>query len=305
MRGRGWILVTAAAAVLTACGGSGGPLADTTETSTTVESPPTVDTTTPTSTSTRSNSDVAAIPTDRLHGPTSATVAAQVLEKVERGIRATDRDIERLRKLGREQQLAYRAISIHPEWVQEVVAAIAPELRSVVQANIDAGTALRTLTGQAPPGFPDWDILTPEPADTLRAYYAEGEAMYGVPWAYLAAIHLSETRMGRIHGNSSAGAQGPMQFIPATWAAYGKGDINSNHDSILAAARYLAANGAPADIDRALFRYNNDDRYVAAIKAYAGVMLADPLAYDGYYQWRVFYATTNGTFVLPEGWTGG
>ncbi len=36
-----------------------------------------------------------------------------------------------------------------------------------------------------------------------------------MPWYYLAAINLIETRMGRIDGLSTAGAQGPMQFLPA------------------------------------------------------------------------------------------
>ena len=93
-----------------------------------------------------------------------------------------------------------------------------------------------------------------------------------------------------------------MQFIPATWASYGPGDINSNHDAIRAAGRYLASRGGPADMDRALFSYNNDDRYVAAVKAYASVLLADPAAFDGYYQWQVFYATRGGVFLLPEGY---
>jgi membrane-bound lytic murein transglycosylase B len=109
--------------------------------------------------------------------------------------------------------------------------------------------------------------------------------------------------MGRIHGNSSAGAQGPMQFIPSTWAAYGAGgDIDSDHDAILAAGRFLAATGGPSDMDRALFAYNHSQAYVAAVEAYARVMLADPRAYDGYYQWQVYYSTTSGVVRLPEGY---
>ena len=54
-----------------------------------------------------------------------------------------------------------------------------------------------------------------------------------------------------------------MQFLPATWAAYGGGgDINDTHDAIFGAARYLAANGGATDIAHALYRYNHSDHYV-------------------------------------------
>ena len=119
----------------------------------------------------------------------------------------------------------------------------------------------------------------------------------------LAAINLIETRMGRIRGDSSAGAQGPMQFIPSTWAAYGEGDVNSDHDSILAAARYLKAAGAPGNMSKAVLAYNHDARYVAAVAAYAEVMHADPAAYRGYYGWQVYVATLDGVTLLPVGWT--
>ena len=106
---------------------------------------------------------------------------------------------------------------------------------------------------------PAWGSSLRRPTADLLRFYREGERTHGVPWEVLAAINLVETGFGKIRGLSTAGAQGPMQFIPSTWAAYGKGDINDPHDSILAAARYLAANGgdAAAGIDCALYRYNN------------------------------------------------
>jgi membrane-bound lytic murein transglycosylase MltF len=124
----------------------------------------------------------------------------------------------------------------------------------------------------------------------------------GTPWEYLAAIHLVETRMGRIHGTSTAGAQGPMQFIPETWEIYGAGDIYDDRDAIRAAARYLADRGAPGVMPQALFSYNNDNRYVAAIESYAQVLRADPRAYDGYHAWQVFFSTEGETYLLPEGY---
>ena len=74
----------------------------------------------------------------------------------------------------------------------------------------------------------------------------EAESESGVGWNYLAAINLIETRLGSIAGVSTAGAQGPMQFLPSTFAAYGQGgDINSPHDSIMAAGRTLPPMALP------------------------------------------------------------
>jgi len=237
--------------------------------------------------------------------PASADAATTTLTRVERALRGEDRDRDRLRALGWEQQLAYRQLSNHGDWIPAVVAALPADVRPWVQANLDASAALSKLT---PPqtSLPDWTILAPPPADAMRGYYAEAEQQTGISWAYLAAIHLLETRMGRIRGNSTAGAQGPMQFIPSTWAAYGNGgDVNDNRDAILAAGRYLKAAGGPADMDKAIYAYNHDQGYVVAVKAYAQNLLDNPRAYDGYYQWQVYYRTVDGTVLLPEGYTTG
>ena len=112
--------------------------------------------------------------------------------------------------------------------------------------------------------LPAWRIVRPDPADELLDAYRDAEAEFGIPWRYLAAINLVETGIGRIRGTSIAGAQGPMQFLPATWEAYGGGgDINDTHDAIRGAARYLAANNGANDIANALYRYNHSNRYVA------------------------------------------
>ncbi|MCV7069160.1 DUF1460 domain-containing protein [Mycobacterium rufum] len=132
-------------------------------------------------------------------------------------------------------------------------------------------------------------------------YYREAETAFGVGWNVLAAINFVETAFGRIAGVSTAGAQGPMQFMPSTFAAYGAGgDILAPRDAIMAAGRYLAANGFARDPDHALYRYNNSMQYVRAINDYAAVLAADPAGLRGYHRWGVYVNTTSGDVLLPD-----
>ncbi len=85
--------------------------------------------------------------------------------------------------------------------------------------------------------------------------------------------------IGRIDGLSTAGAEGPMQFLPSTWAECCTGDIENPRDAIIGAGVYLQRSGGPADMDRAILRYNRDTRYRDAIKAYAANMAADERVY--------------------------
>ena len=149
--------------------------------------------------------------------------------------------------------------------------------------------------------LPPWRIVAPPPAPTLLGLFRTAQARFGVPWSYLAAIDLVETRFGRIRGPSSAGAQGPMQFLPATWARYGHGSIDNPRAAVLAAARLLVANGAPADMAGALRHYNDSQGYVAAVTDYARHMARDPRAYYGYETWQVIYAYDHRTVILPIG----
>ncbi|HEX2048033.1 MAG TPA: lytic transglycosylase domain-containing protein [Acidimicrobiales bacterium] len=275
-----------AAAVLAGCSENGEPAA-------VGQSAPATTTTAPAPTTT-----VAATTTTTA---TPQAALASTLVEAETAIRNPATPASRLPELGQAQQQAYRQLVAHPEWEDEVLGLVPERLRATVRANLAAGRELSALTPAPPPDapLPKWRIVPPEPAETLLPLYkAAGAAAGGVPWEYLAAIHLVETRMGRIKGDSSAGAQGPMQFIPSTWAIYGQGgDVTSNRDAIHAAARYLRATGAPSDMARALRAYNNSARYVRAITHYAEQMVADERAYLGYHAWQVYY----GTRLLPEG----
>jgi len=246
-----------------------------------------------------------ATPTPRPDPPVAATDAdalASQMASAERAIRDPRVTGADLAWFGHLQQLTYRRLAGSPELRDTVLAAVPADLKAAATANADATADLRATVVPGPDLPAAWRIVEPAPLEDLARYYRDAEAEFGVPWSYLAAIHLVETRMGRIRGTSTAGAQGPMQFIPATWARYGEGDINSDRDSIRAAARYLRANGAPGNMANALFRYNQSQRYVRAVTAYAEVMRADPDAYRGYYQWQVYYLTTRGDILLPVGY---
>jgi membrane-bound lytic murein transglycosylase B len=194
-----------------------------------------------------------------------------------------------------------------PDWDAAVLADVPAPVRDAVRRNTAAGRELRAMTTRPPTTVPAWRIVEPLPAPQLRAYYAEAERRFRVPWSVLAAVHLVETRMGRIVGLSTADAQGPMQFLAGTWTRYGLGgDVWNTRDAILGAANYLAANGAAegtdAGVDNALYRYNNDSRYVQAVRHYAALMQVDERAFMGFHAWQVYYRTNFGMVLLPTGY---
>lgn len=233
---------------------------------------------------------------------------ARQLTVAETTIRDPAGSPERVAAAGWTAQVAYDALADRPDWDAAVLAEVSAPLQDTVRRNVAAGRELQALSTGAPSTtVPAWRIVVPLAAPQLRAYYAEAQQRFGVPWSVLAAVHLVETRMGRIVGLSSAGAQGPMQFIAGTWKRYGLGgDVWNTRDAIFGAANYLAASGAAegtdAGLDKALYAYNNSVRYVRAVRHHAALMQADERAFLGFHAWQVYYRTHLGKILLPTGY---
>jgi hypothetical protein len=236
--------------------------------------------------------------------PTAAALGAD-LARIEVALRTPTTLAGQLPVLGLAQQVAYRQLAANPTWRSEVLDAVPASLHGAVIANADAEVRLASMHARRPTTFPKWRIVAPPPAADVLAAHQAAASEIGVPWQVLAAIHLVETRMGRIRGTSTAGARGPMQFLPATWAQYGAGgDIEDLTAASKAAARLLKRNGFNGNPRGAVWSYNHSDAYVDAVLAYAGVMTADAAAFRGYHGWQVFYRHAQGDTLLPEGWQG-
>jgi membrane-bound lytic murein transglycosylase B len=189
------------------------------------------------------------------------------------------------------QQRMYRLLARDTKLADATLPRLAPPLRRV---SADLLTAHRELYRLTPPlpGKTRIRVGRAPPAATLLGYYREAEHRFRVPWNVLAAVHFVESKFGRLRNSSAAGAQGPMQFLPATWRAYGLGgDVHDPHDAILGAANYLHASGAPRKPRRALHAYNPSPAYVDAVLRYARRM---PAMFYDLYNWQVFVKTAHG-----------
>lgn len=145
------------------------------------------------------------------------------------------------------------------------------------------------------------DATAKIPPAFLALYQDASTTCEGLPWTVLAAIGTVESDNGQSDlpgvqsGANAAGAEGPMQFLPATFAEYaepvptGGADPPTPYDptdAVYAAARLLCANGAAGGVDiaGAIFAYNHSTSYVQQVlmlaQSYGGIA-ATPVDLSG------------------------
>jgi membrane-bound lytic murein transglycosylase B len=190
-----------------------------------------------------------------------------------------------------EQRIELR-LAGDPALAPRVIRLLPPRLAHEVTDDVLAQRALARVSSPRPPKA--FRIGPAAAAATLRAYYRDAQRRSGVAWQLLAAINYVESDFGRVRSPSGAGAIGPMQFMPSTWAAYGRGSARDPRQAILAAGRFLRAAGAPADERGALYRYNPSLWYVEAIERLSGRIRRDPRAFLVFYARPLIVRTPNG-----------
>jgi len=158
-------------------------------------------------------------------------------------------------------------------------------LTAQVHEVLGANARVVDLRGQR---LPSRTVQPAQIASYLQLFQASA-ATYcpAMSWTVLAAIGQIESADGQNMGPSSAGALGPMQFMPATWAAWGidgfgppgPPDIMNPFDAVPSATRMLCADGASAGtqagLRQAIFAYNHADWYVSEVLALAAQYAAE------------------------------
>ena len=236
--------------------------------------------------------------------PAEAVDAAARLYDVERQLHSLQPDDPSWADLAHQQQMLYRVIARDPAWARTTLDDAPPEYALTIERHLAARQAIADIShgGDAPVNVPAWEIIDPLPAAELLALYEAAEEATGIEWSYLAAVNLIETGFGRIDGLSTAGAQGPMQFLPTTWEEVSDGDIDDPRDAIPAAARYLVRRGGPEDMQKALWGYNNSDAYVLAVTHYANLFRDDMASFSAVHSWEIHYSAAVGDLWFPVGY---
>jgi peptidoglycan hydrolase CwlO-like protein len=213
----------------------------------------------------------------------------QALENTERQLRQKKADYEELLEEQRERSKELRRRQAK---LKVAVGKLSPEKEQMEEriAQLEEAEASGAFT--RPPASGDGGVFAPEqelqiaqedivarPVEEISQeryvqIYKAAAKQYEFPedWYVLAAVGKVESDHGKNMGPSSAGALGPMQFLPSTWAQYGvdgnrdgEANIMDPEDAIPAAASYLVAGGAPDDWYAALYTYNRAGWYVREV----------------------------------------
>jgi hypothetical protein len=184
-----------------------------------------------------------------------------IVATLERTSRELDSAIEHWNKSGQPP----RDVTLFALYQQRVIRLLANNARlarPVLErdpAVRDDVVALRELGRLAAPPSGSGTLLQTgpaAPAKRLLGWHREAQRRFGVRWQLLAAINFVESAFNKVRNPTGIGAQGPMQFEPAMWHAYGLGgNVDDPHDAIIGAANYLAANRGAKDERNALAHY--------------------------------------------------
>jgi cell wall-associated NlpC family hydrolase len=161
-------------------------------------------------------------------------------------------------------------------------ATVAPAPTTTTTTTTTTGT---TPGGSSPPPGPVTAVGDVPAAYVAWMQGAVADECPDLPWTVLAGIAKVESDFGKStlagvrSGANPMGAEGPMQFEPATFAADGvvaPGGVDPASpydppDAIYSAAHLLCADGGgdPARLYAAIFDYNHSDAYVSLVLAYA------------------------------------
>lgn len=153
-----------------------------------------------------------------------------------------------------------------PEYADELNEKLATIYEEIINPSpIPSPTSTTNSTPTQAPAGEQRVLGVPGSFDEI---YRQAGAAFGVPWEILYGLHHMETggRDGAISSGYGTGAQGPLQFMPGTWAAYGIDgngdgtiDINNAIDAIHGAANYVSKHGT---IDQALRSYGGNVQLV-------------------------------------------
>ena len=163
--------------------------------------------------------------------------------------------------------------------VRKLLVVLAVLVASIPFLMAVAGMGMFLLGGDEwPPAQATTPVVSDEVPIEMWGLYNQAGARFGLSAGLLAAVGKVECDHARnpaCDQPNGAGALGPMQFLPATFAAWSWASGSPSptrldpRDAVFAAAAKLAADGAATDPAAALFSYNPSRSYVATVVAWA------------------------------------